>query len=343
VQSVIIKDEIGPALANVLAQKKYSQIGVLVDSNTENLCYPSIAKALPDHEIVRVEAGEQFKTIDTCQLIWEQLTQKGFDRHSMLVVLGGGVLGDMGGFCAATYKRGIDFALIPTTLLSQVDASIGGKLGVDFMGYKNHVGVFQQPTATLISTKFLSTLPSREMRSGFAEVIKHALISSEATWKGISAKGLQEQNWNDLIDFSFQLKSGITESDPHEGGVRKILNFGHTLGHAIESCSFKTNTPLFHGEAIAIGMIAEGHISVQKGLLDQVSLDGISNYIISVFGKVALPKHEQIMKLIIQDKKNKGNKILMALLELVGHPVWDVEVNENEIRNSLDYYRSLQM
>lgn len=341
-QSVIIKKQITQVLHDVLAMKTYSKIGVLVDTNTENLCYPTIKKVLPDHAIIRTEPGEQFKTIDSCQRIWEQLTQKEFDRHSVLIVLGGGVLGDMGGFCAATFKRGIDFILVPTTLLSQVDASVGGKLGVDFMGYKNHIGLFREPMSTLIGTDFLITLPKRELRSGFAEIIKHCLISNEAKWKIVSNKGLEEQNWDELIEFSYQFKSGITESDPYEGGVRKILNFGHTVGHAIESCCLKTLAPLYHGEAIAIGMIAESHIAFQKGMLPKQSVEDIAFYISDIFGKKKdLPSADAILEWVGQDKKNKGNTILMALLESIGHAVWDVEVNENEIRNSLDYYRSL--
>lgn len=341
-QGIIIKEKIGQSLKDVLSQKTYSKVGILVDTNTENLCLPVIKNSISNFEILRVEAGEKFKTLETCQRIWEQLTHLGFDRYSVLIVLGGGVLGDMGGFCASTFKRGIDFILIPTTLLSQVDASVGGKLGIDFMGFKNHIGLFREPTATLIASGFLSTLPLRELKSGYAEVIKHTLISDKTKWNSINKKGLGEQNWNDLIDFSFQFKSGITETDPFEGGIRKILNFGHTIGHAVESCCLNTNAPLFHGEAIAVGMIAESHISFQKGMLKEENFEEIVNHIIAVFGKERnLPTTEAIMEWVIHDKKNKGNRVLMSLLEGVGHAVWDVEVNENEIRNSLDYYRSL--
>ncbi len=340
-QSVIIKQKIGQPLQAILGQKNYSKVGVLVDSNTENLCLPLIKSEISGFELLRVEAGEKFKTIETCQNIWRQLTEMGFDRHSILIVLGGGVLGDMGGFCASTFKRGIDFILIPTTLLSQVDASVGGKLGIDFRGFKNHIGLFREPTATIISSVFLATLPQRELRSGYAEVIKHSLIADKGKWSNLSKKSLMDQDWEDLIDFSFQFKSGIAETDPFEGGIRKILNFGHTIGHAVESCCLTTDAPLFHGEAIAVGMIAESHISFQKGMLDEIHLGEISTYIKEVYGKESLPATEQILEWVTQDKKNKGNKVLMALLEGVGHAVWDVEVNENEIRSSLDYYRSL--
>jgi 3-dehydroquinate synthase len=342
VQSVIIKPNIDQSLEDVLNIQPYSKVGVLVDSNTENLCYPLIKNNLPDHEMIRVEAGEKFKTIESCQRIWEQLTEKGFDRHAVLLILGGGVLGDMGGFCAATFKRGIDFVLIPTTLLSQVDSSVGGKLGVDFMGIKNHIGLFCEPSSTLISSRFLTTLPVRELRSGFAEVIKHSLISDHSKWDSIRKKGLEEQDWNEMIEFSYQFKSGISETDPYEGGVRKILNFGHTIGHAVESACLQTMAPLLHGEAIAIGMTAEAHISFQKGMIEKGSLEQIAFYLSDVFGKKKdLPGNDIVLSWVAQDKKNKGNKTLMALLESIGHAVWDVEVTEVEIGNSLDYYRSL--
>lgn len=342
-QHVTISREITSLINDILKDRKYSKVGVLVDSNTRTFCYPKLSKNLPEHSLLKVEAGEKFKTIETCANIWEQLTQFEFDRHSLLIVLGGGVLGDMGGFCASTFKRGIDFILIPTTLLSQVDASVGGKLGIDFKGYKNHIGLFKEPTATLISSTFLETLPHREIKSGFAEVVKHCLISDAEKWKSITGKKLNEQNWDDLIEFSFQFKSGVTNTDPYEAGLRKILNFGHTIGHAVESCSLVTENPLFHGEAIAIGMISETHISAQKGLISYDILKEITTYMLSVFGKEELPDSDEILNLIGQDKKNKGKAILMALIESIGQPVWDVEVNENEIRNSLDYYRSLQM
>ncbi|HRW98167.1 MAG TPA: 3-dehydroquinate synthase, partial [Cyclobacteriaceae bacterium] len=168
------------------------------------------------------------------------------------------------------------------------------------------------------------------------------LISNESKWREISQKPLEKQNWDDLIDFSYQFKSGIAETDPYEGGVRKVLNFGHTIGHAVESCCLTTLDPLFHGEAIAIGMIAEAQISCEKGLLSKPELDDISAYVTATFGKKKdMPSAEEIIKLMAQDKKNKGNTILMALLERIGHAVWDMGVSETEIRNSLDYYHSL--
>src|SRR5688572_2096426 len=176
-----------------LQRKAYSKVAVLVDEHTAEYCYPLIRTALPTHATIMVPSGEEYKNLTTCETIWKKMTEFNMDRHSLLVILGGGVLGDMGGFCAATYKRGIDFALIPTTLLAQVDASIGGKLGVDFQHFKNHIGVFQVPAFTLVHDGFLKTLPKHELRSGFAEVIKHALISDKSVWQEISSRSLQDQ------------------------------------------------------------------------------------------------------------------------------------------------------
>jgi 3-dehydroquinate synthase len=260
----------------------------------------------------------------------------------LLIIVGGGVLGDLGGFCAATYKRGIDFVLIPTTLLSQVDASVGGKLGIDFQHFKNHIGVFQEPLCTIIATEFLITLPYREIRSGFAEIIKHCLIADEAMWQNIKQLPFEDQNWEELITHSVKIKYHVITEDPKEKGLRKILNFGHTIGHALETYFLKTQNRLFHGEAIAIGMVAEAFIASRKGILNTHELDQISNYLIQVFGKKNLPTHfTEIIQLAEQDKKNRGDKIILALPNKIGKAIWDVEVTKGEIEEALRYYQSI--
>ena len=321
--------------------RKYSSIGVLVDENTRRHCYSMIKDQLPPHSLIEAPSGEEHKGLETCKLIWQRFTDFGFDRHSLIIICGGGVLGDMGGFCAATFKRGIDFIILPTTLLAQVDASIGGKLGVDFGPYKNHIGVFQQPLSTLIAANFLETLPFRELRSGFAEVIKHCLIADKKMWEAIEKRSILDQDWLKLVRHSVKIKSKVVEKDPTEKGLRKILNFGHTIGHAIEGHFLTSGNRLFHGEAIAIGMIMESFIATSKGLLSERDLRSISNYIISVFGQIELPD-DRWLPLLKQDKKNKGNKILMALPKGIGKAVWDVPVNEKEIRDAMDYYKSFQ-
>jgi len=320
----------------------YSQVAVLTDSNTSKNCYSLIQPLLPEHHVVEVHAGEEHKNLDTCKLIWQKLTDLNFDRHSLLIVLGGGVLGDMGGFCAATFKRGIDFVLIPTTLLSQVDASVGGKLGIDFNNFKNHIGVFCEPKATIINAAFLKTLPERELRSGFAEVIKHCLISDEKMWQIIRQKGLQDQNWEILVKHSVDFKKSVTNSDPKEKGLRKILNFGHTVGHALESYFLAEGNRIFHGEAIAMGMIMESFIACEKKLISTDQLNEITSYLIQIFEKQDMPWGDAlVIQLVTQDKKNRGKEILMALPEGIGKAKWDIAISEEELERSFDYYRSI--
>jgi 3-dehydroquinate synthase len=332
-------------LEQFLQKRKYSRITLLTDENTRAHCLPLVAEVFPNTEIIEVKSGEEHKNLQTCISIWERLTEQSLDRHAALVVIGGGVLGDMGGFCAATYKRGIDFILIPTTLLAQVDASIGGKLGVDFNTLKNHIGVFQHPALTLLHSGFLKTLPAAELRSGFAEIIKHCLISDKTMWKKISTRTLAEQNWDELARHSVEFKARITTEDPKEKGLRKILNAGHTIGHAVESHLLGTGHRILHGEAIAIGLIAEASIAQERHLVTIDELTAITRYILGIFGKVSLTEAqiESSAQLALQDKKNRGNKILCVLLDGIGKARWDEEISLNDIKKALAYYAALQI
>lgn len=337
---IVIRQQPTELITDFFARVTYSQVVVLADENTAQLCYPLVQATIPAHQLITVKAGEENKNLKTCEQVWEQLTNLKLDRHSLVLIIGGGVLGDMGGFCAATYKRGIDFVLIPTTLLAQADASVGGKLGIDFMGFKNHLGVFCEPVATLISPAFLKTLPLRELRSGFAEVIKHCLIADRPMWDELRKKDLQQQDWETLLAHSVDFKRGVVATDPKEKGLRKILNFGHSVGHAVESYFLESGNRIFHGEAIAVGMIAEAHIAATKNLLKQKELEEITTYLNRIYPTIALPQNRSgIVELMLQDKKNKGNKILMALPEGIGKARWDVEVSLEEINASLDYYQ----
>jgi 3-dehydroquinate synthase len=340
---VQISARINQLLGDFLKNQSFTQLGVLLDTHTKAHCYPLIEKILPPHFLIQVNAGENFKNLETCQLIWAKLTDENFDRHSLLLILGGGVLGDMGGFCAATFKRGINFVLMPTTLLAQVDASVGGKLGIDFKNFKNHIGVFCEPMATLISPQFLKTLPERELRSGFAEVIKHCLIADKAMWQTIHQKPLHHQDWETLIAHSVKIKQAVVKEDPREKGIRKILNFGHTLGHALETYYLSLGKRIFHGEAIAMGMIMESFISKEKGMMTPEELKAINSYLISIFGKVTEPfNKDEILRLSSQDKKNKGSKVLLAIPKTIGQAVWDIEAGEEELFKAMDYYESIQ-
>jgi len=326
-------------------QLSYSQLGILVDENTKKYCLPRISKYLDNYTEIQIRSGEENKNIRTCMEIWEALTAYRFDRKSLLINLGGGVIGDMGGFCASTFKRGIDFINIPTTLLSQVDASVGGKLGIDFKGYKNHIGLFRDPNYVLIDPGFLKTLGERELKSGFAELIKHALIHDADQWQ----KLLEATNWkvldfSALIPASVAIKEKIVGQDPEEGGLRKILNFGHTVGHAIETFFLEDKEKrLLHGEAIALGMICEAYLSKQLCGLTEQSLQTITNYLLVIFDHKSIdPTHfGYLIDLMKQDKKNQSNQMLMSLLIEPGRCDYNIEVQPTEIEQSLIYLNQL--
>ncbi|GAB2558825.1 3-dehydroquinate synthase [Spirosoma aerophilum] len=332
------------SLPAFLESYDFSAIAVIADNHTFRFCYPELKTLLPKHTLVRIKSGEEQKHIATCELIWDALTRANFDRHALVINLGGGVIGDMGGFCAATYKRGIAFVQVPTTLLSQVDASVGGKLGIDFRGFKNHIGVFQQPNTVLIDPTFLSTLPERELRSGFAEVIKHCLIADANMWDNIRRRDLEEQDWSALVTHSVGVKQHVVAQDPTEKGLRKILNFGHTLGHAVET-HFLTQPRkrLLHGEAIAVGMVAEAYIAYHKKMIDELLLTQIEEYIFAVYGNVRLTDEdtEPILALTLQDKKNRGREVRMSLLDGPGSCAFDILVSNADMRKGLEFYRGL--
>ena len=269
------------------------------------------------------------------------MTKANMDRHSLLVNLGGGVIGDLGGFCASTYKRGIDFIQIPTTLLAQVDASVGGKLGIDFHGLKNHIGVFQLPKAVLIDPTFIDTLSIQQKKSGFAEIIKHCLIRDEQEWNAIRQQSFEELDLSKLIAHSVAIKEAVVLEDPKEAGLRKILNFGQTLGHAIETYLLdKGKRKILHGEAIAIGMIVEAFISHQRDLISLQELEEIESYLFENYGRVKLHPEEisKIIALTAQDKKNKGKEIRFSLLTGIGDCGYDIPVSASEMKKAIQYY-----
>lgn len=341
--SKIVIDQITNSLPQFFRENEFSKIGILVDEHTNEFCLPIIEGLLPTHDLITIQSGEVHKTLDTCQLIWKELTEKSFDRKSLLINLGGGVIGDMGGFCAASFKRGIPFINIPTTLLSSVDASVGGKLGVDFNGFKNHIGFFKEPHAVLIDPIFLNTLPQKELRSGFAEVIKHGLIADKDYYEQVIQAGLNQTNWNAVIAHSVHIKSEVVKKDPLEGGLRKILNFGHTIGHALESHYLSSDQHLLHGEAIAIGMICEAFLSKKLAGLSHVELENITSNLISIYGKSKINKNDfpVIIKRMYQDKKNSHNLLNHTLIKQIGEAKYDIAVDEKDVMDALFYYEQL--
>ena len=324
----------------------YTSVFVLVDENTLQHCYPAIQSILPVHQLIAIPSGELNKTLATCQTVWNKLTENNADRKALLINLGGGVITDLGGFCAACYKRGIAFINLPTSLLAMVDASVGGKTGVDYMGFKNQVGIFKEAEAVFIHPVFLATLPPRELLSGFAEVIKHFLISDMQAFKEIqtSKPALNNIDWRLMVEKNIKIKSAIVEQDPEENGVRKALNFGHTIGHAIESLFLETpGRSLLHGEAVAAGMLAESYLSFKKDLLTMEELKGIEHLILHYYKLPALEPTEAttIFRLIKQDKKNERNSAQFALLQHIGNYSVNQAVEEGLIIESLNYYNSL--
>lgn len=343
--NILLSSNLAQDVQKFFAKQKYSSLAVLVDENTHRDCYPLIQNCLPGHFVIQVKSGEDEKNINTAVHIWQAMTENALDRHACMLVLGGGVLGDMGGFCAATYKRGIDFVLVPTTLLAQVDASIGGKLGIDFNHFKNHIGVFQKPALTLLFDGFLKSLPEAELRSGFAEIIKHTLISDRDKWQQVASKSLKDQDWTDLVEHSVAFKAWVTTEDPREKGLRKVLNAGHTIGHALESYLLAKGRRILHGEAVAAGLIAESCIAKTKGLLSEEDYKTIYTFILKIYGKVKIDEQEldAIAQLTVQDKKNKDNKILCVLLDGIGKAKWDCEITLESVKEALSCYRMLQI
>lgn len=345
-ETVLFTSDIQSSLVEVLRKRTFSRLVLLTDVNTKKHCLPLIQEALPADTVhITVPAGELHKNLDTCTGIWKQMTEAVLDRSCLVINLGGGVLGDMGGFCASVYKRGVPFITIPTTLLSQVDASVGGKLGVDFMGLKNHLGTFQHPETVLIAPAFLQTLPLQELRSGYAEVLKHGLIRDVAYFRSLPSVDWEKQNWEQVIRQSVGIKKAVVEVDPKESGLRKILNFGHTIGHAVESFYLQSSQPLLHGEAIAVGMIAEGFLSFEKIGLSFEELNELSSKVLQLFGKVSLDMNDldSLLDLCAQDKKNEGSTQLFSLLPSLGDCQYNIPVTRKEIEHALRYYQQLRL
>jgi 3-dehydroquinate synthase len=328
---------------NVYKLESYSSIFVLTDTNTSKYCLPIFKTHFTkDFFEISINAGEEFKTLKTCEYIWEQLINNKADRNSLLICLGGGMVTDIGAFCASVYMRGIDFCLFPTTLLSMTDASVGGKTGVDFLHFKNIIGTFSAPIATLVNAEFLKTLPNNQIKSGFAEMIKHALIYSENHWDEIKKTDLNNTDLEKLLVKSVAIKQEIVTKDPKEKGLRKTLNFGHTVGHAIESCFLKTNNPILHGEAVALGILAECFIANEICILFDDDFEEIITFLKSIYTIPTFSNFEEIADLCLADKKNNNGIILMSLIEAPGNAIFGIEIEKQLIIKSLEFLNSIK-
>ena len=348
--AVFFNADVYTELNKYIKANKPSKIFILVDTNTHDYCLPQFQQQIEINDIVievmEMPNGEDHKTIDICMGVWEALSEYNADRKSLLINLGGGVVTDLGGFIASTYMRGIAYVNIPTSLLAMVDASVGGKTGVDLGALKNQVGVINEGVMVGVDTSFLSTLPQNEMVSGFAEMLKHGLIYDKNYWHTLThLENLDISDLDQLIYDSVIIKNKVVTEDPREQGLRKILNFGHTLGHAIESYFLENadKTPLLHGEAIAIGMILEAFISTKICHLSEEELKVIKDGILKSFSTVAINKDEQdiIINLLKHDKKNSHGVVKFVLLEAIGQPKIDCVVSNELILEAFNYYANL--
>jgi 3-dehydroquinate synthase len=348
--SIFIGSEAFETVRSYLHQYEFKEnkIFLLVDENSRQYCLPSLMSNIQLFQkvhILEVPPGEWVKNLETCSRLWKELTANNADRDSVLINLGGGVISDLGGFVASTFKRGIRYVNIPTTLLGMVDASIGGKVGIDMDGLKNHIGYFSNPQAVFVIPEFLDTLPDRQMKTGFAEVIKHALIYEKQYWEELSGKSFSDtSNWREIIEWCIEIKNYFVTEDPLDTGFRKVLNFGHTLGHAIESYSLQHDEePLSHGESVAIGMICESYISQKTSGLPKEQFEEIVQYIIQSYPHYMLKTGsiEYILEIIRHDKKNSGKNINFTLLTSIGNSLINQVIDPNIVRESLIYYHNL--
>lgn len=340
---IYVGNDILGDIKTVIPFEKYSKVGVLMDKNIAYHWGEEIRKIVGKNAVyIVIPDGEENKSLEAAEKILALMLKHGFDRKSLLINFGGGMICDVGGFAASTYMRGIAFVNVPTTLLAQTDAAIGGKTGVDFGGFKNMIGSFAHPIAILSDTLLLSTLPEREFRSGFAEVIKHALVYDKKLFYTLAQENfgaMDEDKLAEILSDSCKIKCSIVSKDAGEKGLRKILNFGHTIGHAIEMLSQDTNNPLLHGEAISIGMIAEARLSLLCGLISKEDFKRIED----IIAKASLPSHisksykKKMYEKMMGDKKNEGNKIKWVLLKGIGKAVIDEEQPEKLVNKAIDY------
>jgi 3-dehydroquinate synthase len=346
--SIYFNEEGYDALLKLCAKNNYSKIVIITDDNCSEYCLEFLLEELTTEttiEIIEFDPGEENKTLETCNQVWGALIDVGADRKSLIINLGGGVVTDLGGFVASTYKRGIDFVHIPTSLLAMVDAAIGGKNGVDLNGLKNQIGTITNPKMVIIDISYLSTLPQSQMQSGMAEIYKHGLIANKSYWEDLTDfDKLATMDIEKFIHESITIKNNIIKEDPTETGIRKALNFGHTLGHAIESYCLETPTQktLLHGQAIAMGMILESYLSWKIGKLSPAEYLEIKTKINHVFDKINFNQNdiELILKYLIHDKKNEYGTIQFALLNGIGKTAINQTVSNDLIQKAFQDYNT---
>ena len=345
-QRIIISKNLQQELATAISECEHDRLFVLVDETTRQACWPLLRHflCLKTAELITIGASDTHKTLPTTSHVWQSLSQGGATRHSLLINLGGGMVTDLGGFAASTFKRGIDFINIPTTLLAMVDASVGGKTGINFEGLKNEIGVFSEPRFVILSTQFLQTLDHENLCSGYAEMLKHGLISNDTMWAELLNFNLAEPHFGQLqqmVADSVKVKENIVEADPREKGIRKALNLGHTFGHAFESMAMRQGQPVLHGYAVAWGIVCELFLSAVKTAFPTQRMRQTVGFIRQHYGQpnITCDDYPELLELMRHDKKNIGNSINFTLLGDIG----DIRINqtatEEEIKEALDFIR----
>lgn len=344
-QRVIISTQLESELVSALSECEHDKLFVLTDTTTLELCMPVLQKfyCMKEAHIITIPATDSHKDIESLMMVWKGLQEGGASRHSCMINLGGGMVTDLGGFAASTFKRGINFINIPTTLLAMVDASVGGKTGINFGGLKNEVGVFNDSKFVILDTEFLTTLDAENICSGYAEMLKHGLISTEAMWEELVSFDLDKPDLKQLqrmVGDSVKVKERIVEQDPHEQGIRKALNLGHTFGHAFESWALKRK-PILHGYAVAFGLIPELYLSVAKTGFPTEKMRQTVNFIKEFYGTldITCDDYDELIELMHHDKKNQNGIINFTMLGGIG----DIRINQTatteEIKEALDFFR----
>ena len=347
--NIVFSQDIVKELLSVVEKYPKEKVFLLTEENAEQKCLPLVQPVIDQLQIkwLEIEAGEENKKIGSVEKVWQFLSENGADRKSLLINLGGGMLTDLGGFAASTFKRGLDFVNIPTTLLAQVDASLGGKTGFNFNGLKNEIGVFQEPVTVIINTNFLKTIDHANFLSGYAEMIKHGFIKSPEHWDELQKFDLKNINYEalqEIIAHSVAVKKWFVMNDPTEKNIRKALNLGHTVGHAFESYAMKTGKPILHGYAVVYGMIVELFLSAKKCGFEAVLLQQISQWLLERYGKFEITENDfdALFELMTHDKKNEAGRINFTLIPEIGK----VEINQNctkaEVFEALEYYLMME-
>ena len=346
-QKVVITEDLQQTLAEAVGACGADRLFILVDETTAQLCLPVVEgfDCLKDAHCIVIGATDTHKTLDSVVHVWEELGRMGATRHTLLINIGGGMVTDLGGFAASTFKRGIKYINIPTTLLSMVDASVGGKTGINFRGLKNEIGVFNNAQTVILDTQFLKTLDHENILSGYAEMLKHGLISNEKMWAELvnfqfADIDAQLPVLSRMLADSVAVKQRIVTEDPTEQGIRKALNLGHTVGHAFESFAL-SRKPVLHGYAVAYGLVSELYLSAVKTGFPTDKMHQTVNFIKENYGKMTITcdDYPALFDLMTHDKKNVGNSINFTLLGGIG----DIRINQTatreEIYEALDFYR----